>query len=299
MKKALLWVGAIIGSLVGLIVVLVLVLILLGTTLRVNKTYDIQVAPVDVPTDTEGIERGRHIVESYGLCAECHGDNMAGAVLADDPVFGTLAPSNLTGGRGGVGGTYSNIDFVRAIRHGVGSDGKPLVVMPSQYFYKFSDEDLGAIIAYLKNLPPVDNERAKTSLGPMGRVLALFDAELLPAREIDHEAGRPATPAGGVTKEYGGYLATICAACHGEHLSGGSVVGEEPGAPKAPNLTLLVRAKWSEGDFVKALRTGVTLSGRRLDPEFMPWDSFANLTDDELKAIWLFLSSLEPRRSEK
>lgn len=218
--------------------------------------------------------------------------------MSDDPIFGTLAASNLTAGRGGIGATYTDIDYVRAIRHGVGKDNKPLIVMPAQYFNKFSDADLGAIIAYVKSLPPVDNEPPRTSPAPPGRVFAFFAKEILPAREIDHDAPRPAAPEVGVTKEYGEYLSVMCTLCHGEHLSGGVVPGEDSG-PKAANLTVLARAKWLEQDFVKTLRTGVTKSGRQLDPEFMPWDRFANLTDDELDALWLYISSLETRRFGK
>ena len=250
---------------------------------------------MNIPTDAEGIARGKHIVESYGLCVECHGENLAGDIMSEDPVFGKLAGSNLTAGRGGVGGTYSDIDFVRAIRHGVGSDGKPLVIMPAQHFNRFSDDDVGAIVAYLKDLPPVDNEEAKTGFGPLGRIFALFVGEALPARIIDHDAPRPVAPPAGVTKEYGEYLTEMCTICHGEHLSGGSVPGESGDAPKAPNLTLLVRANWTEDNFITVLRTGVNLSGKRLDPEMMPWNRFTNMTDDELQALWLYFSSLEQR----
>ena len=267
-------------------------LIVLGTTLRLNKTYDVQVDAVTIPTDAESIARGRHIAESYGLCVECHGDDMGGDILEENPLLGKLAGSNLTAGLGGKGGEYTDITFVRAIRHGIGSDGKPLVIMPSQHFYKFSDDDVGAIVAYLKSLPPVDNEDADTSLGPLGRIISLFDSEILPAREIDHEAARPATPAVGMTAEYGKYLTILCAVCHGDKLSGAKPPGD-PDSPLAPNLTLLSRAGWSEQDFVTAMRTGVTVTGKQLDNEFMPWESIGRMTDDELSAVWLFLSSLE------
>ena len=214
-KKVLLWTGAVLGTLVGVLVVLFLVLMVLGTR-QINKTYDIQVAAVDVPTDPASIERGKHIVDSLGLCSECHGEGLSGDMMSDDPIFGTLAASNLTAGRGGIGATYTDIDYVRAIRHGVGKDNKPLIVMPAQYFNKFSDADLGAIIAYLKSLPPVDNEPPRTSLAPPGRVFAFFAKEILPAREIDHDAPRPASPEIGVTKEYGEYLTVTCTLCHGE-----------------------------------------------------------------------------------
>mgnify|MGYP001269743760 CR=1 FL=1 len=86
-KRVLLWLGAIIGGLIGLLVVLIVILAVLGTMLQLNKKYDIQVAAVNIPTDAEGIERGRHIVQSYGLCVECHGGNLGGDVMEEDPVL--------------------------------------------------------------------------------------------------------------------------------------------------------------------------------------------------------------------
>ena len=281
--KVLKWVGIALGGLVGVLVVLILVLLFIGGS-RVNKTYDVTVAGVTVPTDANSAARGEHIVRSYGLCVECHGEKLEGELLDEDPVFGRIAPSNLTGGLGGVGGDYSNADWVRAIRHGIGNDGKPLVVMPSQYFNKFSDQDLGDIVAYLKSLPPVDNDLAKTKMKFLGQIITVLDSEILPASMIDHEAPRPASPAKGVTKEYGEYLATVCMACHGEHLSGGPLPGEGGDAPVASNLTHLAVSDWSEADFDKAVRTGVT-PFRKLDQEFMPWETLANLTDDEVTAL--------------
>lgn len=95
------------------------------------------------------------------------------------------------------------------------------------------------------------------------------------------------------------YLTFMCTLCHGELFSGGTVPGEGSGAPKAPNLTRFTQGGWSEEGFIEAMRTGVTPGGRALDEEFMSWDLLANLTDDEIKAIWLFLASLEPRELEK
>ena len=72
MRKVLKWTGIGVGGLVGLLIVLIVVLTVLGNILRVNKTYDIEVAAVEVPTDAESIARGRHIAVSYALCVECH-----------------------------------------------------------------------------------------------------------------------------------------------------------------------------------------------------------------------------------
>ena len=90
MKKVLKWVGVSVGGLVGLLIVLIVVLAVLGTVQQVNKTYEIDVAAVEVPTDTESIARGRHIAEFYGLCVECHGDEMGGDIMDKDLLLGTV-----------------------------------------------------------------------------------------------------------------------------------------------------------------------------------------------------------------
>ena len=278
-------------------VIFALVVFFLGTR-RINRSYGIPVAAAVVPTDAEGVERGKHIGESYGLCVECHGENMEGDIPEDDPVFGFLAPINLNSGLGGIGNTYTDIDYVRAIGHGVGIDRKPLIFMPSEYFNKFSDEDLGAISAYLKNLPAVKNEQKRTSLGPIGKAVILFEDGLLPAQVIDPNAVRQTSPDVGVTKEYGEYLTTVCTLCHGDLPSSDPVPGEGGDGPLALNLTVLGQPDWSEEVFINALRTGAAPFGQ-LDNEFMPWERFASLTDDELKALWLHVSTLGPGEFEK
>ena len=294
--RVLKWVGIAIGGLVGLIVVaLVVVWFLAGS--KINKTFDIEVKPVTVPTDEVSIARGRHVVRSFGLCQECHGDNLEGDIMDDDPVFGRLVGRNLTSGKGGIGGSRSDLDFVRAIRHGVGTNGKSLIIMPADTFYYLSDADLGATIAYLKTLPPIDNELPGTRLGPLGRLFSLTSSSILVAGGIDHTGPRPAEPPPGVTAEYGKYLGRSCLFCHGDDLSGegGGVVGLPP-----PNLTIGGRlGSWSEADFFRTMRTGVTPRGHELDSVEMPWKSFARLTDDELRAIWLYLNSVPSVVTEK
>ena len=246
-------------------------------------SFEIQPQAVVIPTDQASLERGEHLVESVAICQDCHGKDLAGQVLEDDPVFGRIVSSNLTAGAGGIGGIYSDTDFVRAIRHGVRPNGKPLFFMPSEEFTKFSDADLGAIIAYIKSVPPVDNELPDIAAGPLGRLFLLLEPAFLPARVIDHTASRPSAPESGVTVEYGAYLATICTACHGSDLSGGFGPNITPGG--APG-------GWSEAGFINTLRTGVTPEGRRLNPDDMPWESLGKMTDDELRAVWLYLQSV-------
>jgi len=289
------------GGLLGIFIVLLVVLFFVGSR-KVDRTYDVQIASVAVPTDAASIARGKHYVEAIGVCQVCHGQDLAGPVVdkckdepctgfSNDPIFGKMMPNNLTSGLGGTGGDFTDADYVRAIRHGIGRDNKSLVLMPSEQYNRISDEDLGAMIAYLKTLAPVDNELGESNLGPLGRVIAVIAGGLLPASQIDHSAARAPSPVIGVSAEYGGYLAETCIICHGDQLTGSKVPGNE--RVDAPDITLRgAPGDWTKSQFVNTLRSGLTPRGDLLDPRFMPWNRFNQMTDDELDAIWLYIQSL-------
>lgn len=298
MTKVLKWAGIGLGSLLGIVVVAVVVLFLVGGS-RLNKSYDIQVATVTIPPGETAIARGRHLAEAVTLCQACHGDNLEGKVLIDEPSIATIYASNLTAGQGGIGAIYSDADYVRAIRHGVNAEGRGLMIMHSDAYHNLSEEDLGAIIAYVKAVPPVDNEVPKTKTALLGRIfvaLGLFDMEampLIPAEVIDQSAPFAGVPPQGVTAEYGRYLVSIalCSMCHGSDLRGGPPI--EEGAPPGPNIAVYgAPGVWSEEQFMSTLRTGVTPAGKALDPEWMPWKVYAKMTDEELVAIRQYLASL-------
>jgi len=293
MKKVLKWIGVILAGLVGLAAVAATLVFIVSNS-RMNKSYAIPEETVAVTAGEEAIARGAHIAVIRG-CTDCHGRNLAGNPVIEDPAIGNIYASNLTAGQGGVGGAYSDADWVRAIRHGVGPDGKPLLFMPSQEFYYLSDEDLGALIAYLKSVPPVDNEPPQDRVGPLGRVLFLAGQfPLIPAELIDHDGPRPQVPPPGVTVEYGRYLAVGCIGCHGPDYAGGPIPGGSPDWPPAANLTPAGQlAGWTEAGFIAAMRTGVKPGGERFN-EAMPYEAVGAMTDEELKALWLFLQSLPP-----
>ena len=292
MYRILKGVGFILGGLVGL-AALALGVVYFITEAQLNKTYQISAEPLVIPSDSAVVARGKHLVTTVGLCAECHGDNLAGQTFDEGPLVGLISVPNLTAGQGGIGRTFTDTDWVRALRHGLHPNDKPVIDMPSNYYYHFSDADLKAIIAYLKTLPPQDNQLPPLEVGPLARIFILQDPSLLPAQVIDHSGPRPAAPEPGVTVEYGQYLTHFCRPCHGENLAG------ESGAGAGQNLTSGGElATWTEADFMNTLRTGVNPQGRKLDPKMMPWPSLGKLSDDELKAIWLYLQSLPPVADE-
>ena len=118
---------------------------------------------------------------------------MEGNIYLDDPAIGKVVASNLTSGKGGVGSAYTDQDWARAIRHGIRPDGTPLLFMPSTEFYFLSDEDLGAVIAYIKSAPPVDHELPPSSVSWTGRVVMTLVPAItfIPAELIPHAAPRP------------------------------------------------------------------------------------------------------------
>lgn len=295
MKHALKWLGYVVGAIVALIILAV------GTVYAVSsakfaKSYPTVFESVPVPADPASIARGKHLVEAVGKCQSCHGDDLAGKKVLDDPVFAQLTSTNLTGGKGGIGRTFTDVDFVRAIRHGVGKNGKSLYFMPAEAYYNFNDADLAAIIAYIRTVPPVDSPvPPQRSIGPIGRAVYLMTPfPLVPASIVPHSAPRPAVVPEGVTKEYGEYLSKAggCTSCHGPSLSGGQKVegvlvrnltpGDEVGT-------------WSEADFTKAIRTGVRPNGAILSA-IMPWPYAKNMTDDELRATWMYIHSLPAKK---
>ena len=84
-----------------------------------------------------------------------------------------------------------------------------------------------------------------------------------------------------------------CIGCHGPGLSGGPIPGVPADWPPAPNLTPGGRlSQWSEDDFIRVMRTGVTPDSKQIANRYMPWQALGQMTDDELKALWLYLQSL-------
>jgi mono/diheme cytochrome c family protein len=295
MKRAAKWIGIPVGVLLGLLVV-ALGVVYGVTEARMRKTYTVQVDPVAIPTDAESIAMGGHLLTIRG-CVDCHGENLGGKAFIDEAPMGRLFASNLTRGTGGVGSRYTDVDWVRAIRHGVGPDGRPLLFMPSYEYYPLSDEDLGMMIAYLRNAPPVDQPLPVSTVGPMGRALFLAGQfPLLPAEMIDHTAPRAPAPERGATVAYGEYLAVSCTGCHGPGFSGGKIPGTPPDFLPARNITLDAETglgQWTEADFFRAMREGQRPDGTALNPTFMPWEMVTSkMTDDEIRAIWLYLQTI-------
>jgi len=289
MKSILKWTGISIGALIG-------VLVLVGITLR--KLYVVPEESVAIPANDESLVEGKRIFQYRG-CEACHGEQLQGVVYLDNPAIGQVITPNLTTGEGGIGSQRTDEDLLQSIRHGIRPDGTPLLFMPSTEFYYLSDKDMCRVIAYIRSIPPVDNEMPPSSLSVTGRIVMNITKEItfLPAELIPHDALRPIAPEPGITPEYGEYLALSCKVCHGLTLSGGEIPGFPPEWPPAPNLTSGKGSRlptWGEAGFIEIIKIGQK-HGRTINPNYMPWKSYQHMTEDELRAVYAYLQSLPPK----
>ena len=297
MKSILKWAGISVGTLVGVLILAGIILYVFGET-RLKKVYAIPEEAIAIPSDEESLAEGKRIFQYRG-CEACHGEQLQGLVYLDNPAIGQVITPNLTPGDGGIGSQRTDEGLLRSIRHGIRPDGTPLLFMPSTEFYFMSDRDLGRTIAYIRSVPPVNNEMPASSLSVTGRIVMNITKEItfLPAELIPHDAPRPVAPETGITIEYGEYLALSCKVCHGLTLSGGEIPGFPPEWPPAPNLTSGKGSRlptWGEDGFIEIIKTGQK-HGRSINPDYMPWKSYRHMTEDELSAVYTYLQSLPPK----
>jgi len=247
-----------------------------------------------VSSDPAAIARGEHLAVTRG-CTDCHAADLGGRVLVDAFPIGVLAAPNLTRGKNGVGGRLDPVSIERAVRHGVGAEGRLLLYMPTTDFSALSDGDTADLIAYVSSVAPVDREVRAPVAGPVMRTLFLLGkAPLVYGLQVDQHAAHTSAVVAAANAEYGRYLANSCTGCHGQHFAGGRVPGTPPSFPPARNITPDPGAgigKWTKANFVAALRTGKRPDGSLLD-KFMPWQAFASFTDTEVDALWIFLQTV-------
>ncbi len=263
---------------------------------KMARHVAVNAPPVAVPTSLDAIAHGRYLYNTRG-CAECHGANGAGKTVIKEGGMLVVAP-NITAGANGVTGGYQVVDWVRAVRHGVKPNGNPVMMMPSEDYNRLTDDDMGALVAYLQRMPPVSGRRALIDVPVPVKVFYAFGVIQDAAEKIDH-ALPPAKPVMvGITPEYGAYVANSCIGCHGTQLSGGKIPGGAPTWPAASNLTpgkgsAMTRYTTPE-QFIAMLRTGNRPDGSRINPA-MPFGSLGQMHEVDLRALYAYLKTVPPR----
>lgn len=284
-RKIVKWTGLVLGSVVLLLLVLYGI-VYIETEASINRVYSLTIQPLSIPDDSASYSAGRHVAEIRG-CLDCHGTNLAtGKVFADEQSpIGFIQASNITPGKGGI--HYTDQDWIRALRHGLGKDNKSLWFMPSHEICGLSNQDMAALISYLKKQPPVHKITLPKSLRPLGRILTFVGKfPLLPAENIDHNATYVDEVKQAVDAEYGKYLAVTCMGCH---KPGCKVVpSRSPGQPTITDISSTGHlGNWTQSEFVQLFHTGKTPEGRVLS-QHMAINSFT-YSDDELRALYLYL----------
>ena len=295
MRKFLKWLARIAGGLL-LVAVAVFAFGWFQSRSGLERSYVVNDPALAMRRDAQALERGGHLFATRG-CADCHGAGGAGQLVLDaGPVMKLIAP-NIT--PGGVVKDYSADQIATSIRHGVKSDGHPMVFMPSGEYAGMGDEDTAALVAYLQSLPASANDPGRLEIRPVGRVMyALGKLPLFSAEHIDHSPRSRVAPAIAATAEYGAYIAQGCTGCHGGNFAGQHVPGTPPSFPNSRNLTPTGLGSWTAADFRRALREGKRPDGSAIDP-FMPWRAYSKMTDVEIDAIWAFLQTLPPAQTNK
>jgi mono/diheme cytochrome c family protein len=258
--------------------------------------------------------RGKYLVESVTPCMVCHSPHdwtkhdapitpgMEGAgsdmsVLKGLP--GRVVAPNLTPDRETGTGNWSDDTLARAIREGIGHDGRALFpMMPYEHFRHLPDEDLASIIVYLRSLPAVRNVLPSTEI--------IFPVKYL-IRSVPEPIVAPVPPLDlSDPVKRGAYLVNIavCAVCHTPQVNGQPVAGMQFGGGQlfegpwgnavSANLTPGPSGipYYDEALFIQTIRTGY-MRGRELN-QIMPWHVFRNMTDDDLKAMFAYLKTLKP-----
>lgn len=261
------------------------------------------------------LERGRYLANGLTGCLDCHSQrdwsSHGGPIIAGTEAGGAEFPLNGFPGRlfapnitpdsqTGVG-SWSDDQLARAIREGVGYDGRTIFpIMPYTEFRYMSDEDIASIVVYLRSLPAIHH--------PVPRSEVAFPVKYLIRSAPEPVTGPVASPDPADRLQYGKYLVILgaCADCHspqvhgqpvaGADYSGGPVFDGPWGKVAAANITPDASgiSYYDEALFIQTIRTGY-VKARKLSA-IMPFGVYRNLTDDDLKAMYAYLRTLKPVR---
>lgn len=286
-----------------------------------NKIYEAPYPEITAVRDSAVLARGEYLVYGPAHCSGCHSPLEKQALLANGehipleggfefalPIAKLFTPNITPDLETGIG-KYTDQQIARSLRYGVGFDGRALFdFMP---FHNLSDDDLQAVISYLRTMPPVKKEVQKSEKNMLGKIVYA-----LALKPIGPEAGVeiPKSVIPDTTAKYGEYLSNYVANCRGCHtnrdLKTGAYVGEfysggfampsmmQPGkAIVTPNLTPDPETGkiygWTEEKFIQRMR-----QGRIVPLSEMPWDQFQEFSDEDLKAVYAYLQTLEPVKKE-
>ena len=277
MAKLLRWTAYILGVLV-LILVLTAAFVWIASSQILNARVEPKLQKLATPTAAQ-LADGPRQLRVLG-CLGCHGDNLQGKLFGDDPGLATIYAPNLTL----IASKASDQQLEQGIRQGIGFDGRPLLIMPSEGYQFMTDREVAALISAIRLLPKGGKEQPMAKVGPIGRTgLVLGKFHTAPVLAEKYRNSPPADF--GPKFASGRHIVQVnCAECHGPNLTGKEV---RPGSV-APDLS--IAGAYDLGQFKTLLRKGVAPGGKKLG---MMGDvarsDFSHLTDEEIAAIHAYL----------
>ncbi len=252
----------------------------------------------------ERLARGKYLVQGLLSCEVCHspsdwtqdgapsvaGMELAGQTMPLAGFPGTAVAPNLTPDPQTGAAAWTDDQLARAIREGIKHDGSTIFpLMPYFEFKNLSDEDLASVVVYLRSVPPVHNPLPASKIN--------FPVNLL-VQGVPAPVTGPVPPPANDQLARGKYLVKLGCGCHNVvdklPYAGGETLGGPWGSVVSANLTPDASgiSYYSEQTFITALRTGY-VGARKLN-SIMPFGEFKNLTDDDLKAMYAYVHTLQP-----
>ena len=277
MATALRW----FGYLVGLLLVLVLLAaawIWIASERALSASHEGVEERLARPTAAQLADGDRQL-KVLG-CYSCHGQGLRGNLMFSEPNVADVHAPNLTL----VAAQASDQQLARAIRQGIGVDGRPLYIMPSAQYARLDDSEVSALIAAIRALPRGGSQTPRISVGPLGRFgLAAGRLRSQPEQLESYRNNLPVDL--GPQFAAGRKLAMVnCAECHGPSFGGAE---PKPGL-QAPDL--MIAGAYDLPDFERLLRTGVAPGNRKLGlMGVVARNDFRHFKDEEIAAIHAYL----------
>lgn len=294
---------------VAMVIICLVTLFLIYVQLTYKREFDAPVTGIVASVDSAVIARGAYIVTGQAHCYDCHmpdsltkrglREPLIGGYTFETP-FGSIYTPNITPDSATGIGAWSDEQLAQSLRYNVGHDRKALVgIMP---FNEMSDDDLTAVISYLRTMKPVQHQVPEHDLNMLGKMLMRF--MIAPVQPIVSQLKPDSTAAYG---QYLAYSVANCNGCHtrrsasggyeGDPFAGGNEWATESGTFRSPNLTPNDTAgriaKWDYEVFQRRFRTG-----RLLEESPMPWENYQQISENDLKAIYSFLRTLKPSNNQ-
>ena len=276
-RKILKVIGWITAAAASVAVIAVIGVWALGSA-KINQKFSAPTVGLSHSSDPAVIAEGERLATITG-CNGCHAPRMQGQVFGELPDGTRLIAPNIPR----LAATYTDEDLARSIRYGVKSNGKGVLGMPSDAFFGMTDDDLVAILSYIRATPDEGGESPNTRIGLMARAFLISGEVNTAPIEIGDFDRRPVFDFNDDI-EKGAYLARIaCAECHGLDLKGTSF--DDFGAPD-----LVVASAYTSEQFNTLMRTGVGASNRDLGlMSKMGLYRFSSFTDEEVSILHEFL----------